>query len=82
MVHCLAAIAAGVDHTAEALLCETFLLSYLSGHDHQFAHDCGVLVFEVGDALDVLTGDQQDVLGSRGVDVAEGIQVVVTIDPV
>lgn len=81
MVHCLATIAAGVDHATEPLFGEAFLLGNPAGHDHELPHDVGVLISEVSHALHMLAGNQQDVVGGGGVDVAKCIQLLVAINP-
>jgi hypothetical protein len=81
MIHGLTAIFACVDHDAIAVG-ESLLFGDSFDGEQEVSHEGVVLGFGIGEFGDRLLGDDEDVDGGLGVEVAEGEGEVVFVDDI
>jgi len=81
MVHCLSAVAAGVDDDPVALA-QVLFVGYLGGSGHQVTEECGVFRKRLRGGDDVPPGNDQKMDWGLWIDVGEADADVVLIDPV
>ena len=79
---CLAAVGTVVDDDAEAVFADPFFLGDAGDAGHHVAEESLIVVFGEGDAGDWLSGDEEEVGGGTGVDVAEAEAELVFVDDV
>jgi len=72
MVHCLAAVFAGIDHHAITFV-EFVQLGNLAGHPNQVAQQRSVTLVALSDGDNVLAGGNENMHGSLRVNVREGV---------
>ena len=84
MENTLAALCSFVDDSAVATFGKAFLSSHFGTSDHQVAQKRGVAILSLGDASESVTvlGNDEEVFGSDGCDVAESQTLVILVDDV
>jgi len=82
MGHNLPALRSAVYHQAESGCGDAVLPGQLVGDTYQMPHKLFFVFREVGNAVDVFPGDNQDVHRGFGVDVGEGYRLLILIDDI
>lgn len=78
----LAPIGTCIDHHPVPAISDALFPGQTFGYQEKLAHDEGVFLLQFPNGGDVLPGNDEDMAGSLGVDIAKGYDILIRIDEV